>query len=373
MWQALAPIVRRNIDPLPVLRGMLPRPSARGLRVTSGAGHGRRPEDATELELAPLTGVRRATLWPYRPQRLPDELLCSWLWRVAHGLSAPPKRFAWDAIGVSLIDTDCDVNDSMLDRLAFLSGQSQEHLLRGTLRRDTREPLTERHALARRLILAHGALVLRRYRGGQCLGPIVQYCPVCLARGHTAYLRRDWRFSFEVACRYDGCLLLDRCWQCGAAVDPLAQAVPSDDFLCARCHARLPLAPSLDMDDLAVLQDTIYARIERLALFAAADGISPAATEYLTFLAESGLRGANPANVANRVAAVIEESRRDVEPDWPMRRHRSSRARRDPIGVPDTAVSQAPMPVPKRPPPRHRQPAPHREVPRPAPAADGSD
>jgi hypothetical protein len=79
--------------------------------------------------------------------------------------------------------------------------------------------------------------------GIRCAGPIIQYCPVCLADNHTGYLRRGWRFSFEIACWADGCLLLDSCWQCGAVVNLLAQAIPSAEFLCARCHARLAAAP----------------------------------------------------------------------------------------------------------------------------------
>jgi TniQ len=78
--------------------------------------------------------------------------------------------------------------------------------------------------------LRHGDLVLNRSRLGRGV-PIVQYCPVCLGGDH-AYLRRGWRFSLEVACCKDGCFLLDSCWRCGALLDPLAQTVPSDEFLC---------------------------------------------------------------------------------------------------------------------------------------------
>jgi len=138
---------------------------------------------------------------------------------------------------------------------------------------------------------------------------------------------------------------------------------PSDDFLCARCHARLALAPSLSMDDLIVQQDIIYARIERLAFFAAADGISPTVTGYLTSLTRSGLRGANPANVADRVAAVIEESRRVLELDRPTRRDTSRGARQGTIGVPAAAIAPTSMPAPKLPPLGRRQPVPSRKTP----------
>src|SRR5450631_4080361 len=56
------------------------------------------------LEMEALPERRRATLWPYRPHRMPDDLLSSWLWRTTRGMGAPPRRFAIDAIGVRLAD-----------------------------------------------------------------------------------------------------------------------------------------------------------------------------------------------------------------------------------------------------------------------------
>ena len=60
----------------------------------------------------------------FSSQRLPGELLSSWLWRIARGLGAPPKRFALDAIGVPLTDVDREIDDAAIARLAFFSGQS---------------------------------------------------------------------------------------------------------------------------------------------------------------------------------------------------------------------------------------------------------
>jgi hypothetical protein len=112
-------------------------------------------------------------------------------------------------------------------------------------------------------VALYGDLILQRRRGEQCIGPITQYCPVCLADSRTAYLRSGWRFSFEVACWDDGCLLLDACWKCGASVNPLAQAIPSTAFLCAKCHARLADAPSVRMDEFIDLQHFICSSARR--------------------------------------------------------------------------------------------------------------
>lgn len=195
--------------------------------------------------------------------------------------------------------------------------------------------MTESRPRVHQAVALYGDLILQRRRGEQCIGPITQYCPVCLADSRTAYLRRGWRFSFEVACWDDGCLLLDACWKCGASVNPLAQAIPSTAFLCAKCHARLADAPSVRMDEFIDLQHFIYAQIERDAFFCTVDFVSPSVADYLGTLAKSGLRGTNPACVADRVSAVLQAWRRRVGTDrMVQRRTVLRRARTPPVATP---------------------------------------
>ena len=93
-----------------------------GTRGENGTG----PVGDAAWEVEALPDQPRATLWPYRPKREPDELLSSWLWRIARGLGAPPKRFVLDAIGSGLTDVDREISDATISRLAFLSGQSRQ-------------------------------------------------------------------------------------------------------------------------------------------------------------------------------------------------------------------------------------------------------
>ena len=106
------------------------------------AENGTRPVGDAEWEVEALPDQPRATLcvsalnvrrtcdadggfrsrWPYRPKREPDELISSWLWRIARGLGAPPKRFVLDAIGSGLTDVDREISDAAISRLTFLSG-----------------------------------------------------------------------------------------------------------------------------------------------------------------------------------------------------------------------------------------------------------
>ena len=329
IFRLLAIGTRAGLDLFPRFRAMV----APWLRAP--VPHGRAGADANSgFEIDGLPERQQATLWPYRPQRLRDELLSSWLCRVAQGLAAPPKRFAQDASGAQLVDVDRTIGDAALDRLAFLSGQSAAHLLDGTLRPDIKPLASERRPRVHEAVALYGDLILQRRRGGQCIGPITQYCPVCLADSRTAYLRRGWRFSFEVACWDDGCLLVDSCWRCGAAVNPLAQTIPSTAFLCAKCHARLADAPSVRMDEFIDVQHFIYAQIERHAFFCTVGFASPSVADYLGDLAKSGLRGSNPACVANRVGSVLQEWWRHAGTDRTLQqRGMRKRARTPPVAA----------------------------------------
>jgi TniQ len=272
-----------------------------------------RPANDAGLAVEPLADQPLATLWPYRPKREPDELFSSWLWRIAGGLGAPPKRFAREVLGSYLPDIDRDISDTAIERLAFLSGQTREHLLRGTMRPDvTADPADLRGRVQQRL-LRHGDLVLNRSRRGRRRGvPVIQYCPVCLRRDRV-YLRRGWRFSLEIACFADGCFLLDACWRCGALLDPLAQTVPSDEFLCIQCAAPLARAPSLSVRDSVGEQDTLYAALDRLAPKPNSlhawhghddDYVSWHERNYVEGLSSGDLRGTDPTNAAARLAAL---------------------------------------------------------------------
>jgi hypothetical protein len=47
--------------------------------------------------------------------------------------------------------------------------------------------------------------------------PIFRFCPYCIAE--EPYIKKSWRYAFSYACPDHGCLLLERCTQCGEAID----------------------------------------------------------------------------------------------------------------------------------------------------------
>src|SRR5271165_1198281 len=128
---------RQGVDLIPSFRDAL-RWQRKNPPAATATGVGTPPARGDSgLEMEPLPTPRRATLWPCRPKRLPDELLSSWLWRTARESGAPPRRFVFDAIGSArFADVDREIDDAAIARLAFLSGQSETHLRRGTMRPD---------------------------------------------------------------------------------------------------------------------------------------------------------------------------------------------------------------------------------------------
>jgi TniQ len=300
--------LRDELDLFPRFRDEVQRRS-KGRAGSVPAEHDDGQSSSSALEMEVLREPQRATLWPYRPKRLPGELLSSWLWRIARGLGAPPKRFALDAIGVPLADVDRAVDDAAVARLAFFSGQSEEHLLRGTLRADVPMRSAYIEEDVQQALLRHGDLVLNRSRRGRST-PIIQYCPICLGRGAMAHLRRGWRFSIEVVCSIDGCFLLDACWRCGGLLSPLSLTVPCSEFLCIQCGASLAKAPSLRMDATLSDQLMLYSGIAHLAFLLSSDVVSVRGEDYIATLSSGDLRGTNPANSADRHNAVMLEAAR---------------------------------------------------------------
>jgi TniQ len=304
--QLLAPAARQGVDVLPMLRAMLPESAL--LRRPHGAAPRRQRPPAVHdsaLDIEVLRELPRATLWPYRPKPARDELLTSWLWRAASGIGAPPRRFGVEAIGQQLADPDRDIGDAALEQLAFLAGLTRPDLERCTLRPDGDQFTLDARVRAQDLVLRYGDLVLRRSRGGRPATAVVSYCPICLASEDRAFLRRGWRFAFEVACWQDACLLLDACWRCGAIVRPLTSNAPTTVWRCGQCGTALGDAPSLAMEALIAPQQLIYDRIAQAA-YTGSHRINPAVIGYLSLLAQSGLRGTNPANCADRAAAVAQ-------------------------------------------------------------------
>ena len=150
-------------------------------------------------------------LWPLRPAPRPDEMLTSWITRLAHGLGLRPVNLleiAWpDGCDFDTLDWAAEP-----ELLALLAGR-------------TDQPVEV--VAAMQLNLGDDA---SEFLHQNSTGAALQFCPACLSET-VPYFRRSWRLAFWRVCGVHRLVLLDACSQCGSAVR-LDDLFPADRGIC---------------------------------------------------------------------------------------------------------------------------------------------
>lgn len=200
--------------------------------------------------------VRVKARWAVSVEILPDELFSSWLVRLSLANGSDPLAFAgaiWPGWRPWTSDVDRQPHRSRLATLAELSNIDADFLTRTTLAPIARSILgcdpPEKNQWP--WILSAGARNRRRQGG-------LQYCPFCLREDATPYYRLHWRLAWHVVCAKHGCLLLDRCPECDAPLEPHNIVAEMRDVdLCATCRCRLTDIdlPVNDLGDILYLQE----------------------------------------------------------------------------------------------------------------------
>jgi len=192
--------------------------------------------------------MSNSTLWPIRYKPLPDELLSSWLVRLAHGhglkvqtlcnLTFGAQRQIWNR------DIDRLAQPWLRNELSVRTGASAASIFHTTLQ-------SYEGILYRRFRTA-GALpwilvqqMYHRKRNGHGL----QFCPTCLAEDSVPYFRKHWRIALVTVCVKHHTMLLDRCPGCGTAIaihrvdmTKADMGVPPDLCFCHSCELDLRFA-----------------------------------------------------------------------------------------------------------------------------------
>jgi Bacterial TniB protein/TniQ len=179
--------------------------------------------------------------WPVAAGPQPDELLSSWLHRLAFGNGLPPK-----ALGPAL-DLGSGAWSGRLD--LALPAIVRDQLVRCTgLTPGAVGGMTLAGAGARALLLPSRA-DLSPGRRGRRQATWLQFCPQCLAEDEEPYFRREWRLATTIICARHGSRLLDRCPACGQGLAPINQASLRPQNDCATCGFDLAnaKAPHLGM------------------------------------------------------------------------------------------------------------------------------
>lgn len=199
-------------------------------------------------------GMQTERLWAIHPHPKPDELLSSWLYRLAHARGLRVHTFCEAALGKKTQIWNRDIDrcapPTLLSHLAASTGLSEASVFATTLR-SYEGLLFERHNEKgnNKWILPLGIYHRTRSGYGQ------QFCPLCLFFDAEPYYRRLWRLSFATICPDHGCLLHDRCHACGAPVvffrGDIGRGRPllhEGAVHCWRCGADLRRAPAIQPD-----------------------------------------------------------------------------------------------------------------------------
>lgn len=176
--------------------------------------------------------------WTFKLKPFPDELLSSWLVRVAFAHGQNPYIFHnLHLPGLPIWNRDVDRAHpaGLLEGLSAVSGLSVRRIKAASLVRyrslRSGAPINGEWPF----VLAAGIYHRKRRRHG------LQFCPNCLGSG-TAYFRRNWRLAFVLKCEVCSMPMSDACPHCDAPLAP--HRALSGLGTCHRCGGNICDGPS---------------------------------------------------------------------------------------------------------------------------------
>lgn len=156
-------------------------------------------------------------LWPIHFKPLPDELLSSWLVRLAHSHGLKVQTFCNLIFGNRLQVWNRDIDrlapEWLIGELADRTGATIEQIIATTLK-SYQGVVYHRHRASGTLSWIQSLKLHHRKFEGFGL----QICPKCLAMDEEPYFRKSWRVAFNTICTIHNCMLHDRCPDCGYGV-----------------------------------------------------------------------------------------------------------------------------------------------------------
>lgn len=170
--------------------------------------------------------------WPITVSPLPDELLSSWLHRLAFANGVAPLHFAEVlSVGKSMWSARMDIcpPEAALRLLHQHSNIEREALAAMTIEKSPRACL----------------LLPLRIGGNRKRSTWLQFCPKCLASDEAPYFRRSWRQATRISCWTHGCGFRDRCPSCGQGMAGFQQQELVPHNLCTICGFDLRASPNI--------------------------------------------------------------------------------------------------------------------------------
>lgn len=157
------------------------------------------------------------SLWPIRYKPYRDELLTSWLIRLAWGHGLKVQTFCNLVFGAKHQVWNRDVDRLapawLLEKLTDATGTPADVALQTTLR-PFEGIIYSKFKESGALPWIQTLMVYHRKRNAYGM----QFCPKCLSEDKEPYFRRSWRIAFNTICTHHQVMLHDRCPQCAAPV-----------------------------------------------------------------------------------------------------------------------------------------------------------
>lgn len=160
--------------------------------------------------------------WPVCVDPLPNEVLSSWLNRIALANGLAPRSFA-DVLGLRRgmwsPRLELRLPRHVALSLSHQTGVSDKSISAMSMNGDASIPL----------------LLPLRENAARDRSNWIQYCPQCLANDDAPYFRRHWRLASRVSCFEHGSGLRDRCPACRSGIASFDQGELIPQQFCARC------------------------------------------------------------------------------------------------------------------------------------------
>lgn len=161
--------------------------------------------------------MAHGNIWPAHPKPLPDELLSSWIVRVAEANAIKLQTLCWMLFGNERSPWNRDIDRTappwLIKALSHHTGSNYWELFHTTLVTYRTRLYPRRQAVGQlRWVLPVRHYGMRYQAFGQ------QFCPACLATDPVAYFRKQWRIALFTYCPIHQVELQDACPKCHAPV-----------------------------------------------------------------------------------------------------------------------------------------------------------